>query len=243
MKVTNFYLYKGARRLEILLRNHFGKISGPIVNIGLQKSRTTSFHTFMSWIGTESVHCYPPILGKKGWTKLSDKNNTFNITNLDLSILDKSTTFSDTPFCIKEIYQEIARKFPNAKFFYTYRSKDDWVKSVQKHLSQDYYKKQIDHRIKAYEDYDPNKDIIFTRNDLGIIEFLYKKPFLRIDTDFLRDFYENHLIEAKIFSQTNRVTFLNLDQHGSARQIAHQLKVIPPVFIKFPHEKKTSHND
>ena len=237
-------IYRIAKRLEINLSKRIikKKLDTPVVNIGLQKSGTTSFHTYMQWIGYKSIHCYPHLLSKGKWSSDCKESDLLGLENINFTVFKEFEVFSDTPFCNKEVYERIAETFDKVHFVYTFRSQENWVRSVLKHISQPYYTKQLQFRINNYKNFNENEDFLFTCNELGLIEFLYKKPLRKINEEFLKSFYDTHLAEVKKFSNDIiPVKFLNIEQDNVATEISSYLNIRKNYFIKFPHEKRTNH--
>ena len=117
-----------------------------IFGIGLSRTGTTSLCHALKDGGINIVH-YP-----------KSKADLFN---------PKTEGACDIPVVV--YYKELDKKFPNSKFIYTIRDKDEWLESVEKYLKQkkdrriDAWQKQM--RIDIYGQVEFNKELFATKYD------------------------------------------------------------------------------
>lgn len=86
-----------------------------VFGIGLSKTGTCSLCKAMEILGYRSIH-YP------------SPSQYYN----DLLKKDMYDFACDQPICNR--YIELMNKYPSAKFIFTIRDKDDWLKSIKKHF-------------------------------------------------------------------------------------------------------------
>lgn len=116
-----------------------------IFGIGLSRTGTTSLSHTLKEIGINIIH-YP------NESKLFDSNND---------------GACDIPAAVH--YKKLDKKFPNSKFIYTIRDKDEWLFSIGRYLE---YKKdrkmtpwELKNRIELYGQITFDKDMFATKYD------------------------------------------------------------------------------
>lgn len=90
--------------------------------IGLSKTGTTSMCEALNHIGYNSIH-FPPIM------KLNGSEIIFDWP----WYLEKYNAFGDIPVSL--FYKKLDKLYPNSKFILTYREKNSWLESAEKHFS------------------------------------------------------------------------------------------------------------
>lgn len=183
--------------------------------VGLQKSGTSSLNKALRVLGY-TVKSYIPELiapmdkwrigsesAEEGWTFDPEKH-------VDLSILNDYDGFSDNPCSFAPVYKTVDKEFPNAKFILTIRSREKWANSAKKHCDQAMYHSVHEYRINNFKNYDPDKDIIYSNDNMGLIEYLYQTPYKHMDLEAFAKHYDEH--HAGVFEYfKDRDDFLVLD--------------------------------
>lgn len=169
-----------------------------VIGIGLQKTGTSSVHAALEMLGYKSHHCIPELYAEEFGDVCPHQNEILKlrIDEIDRQLY-KYDALNDLPVALPEVYEIIMQKLPNALYIYTDRDPKKWTNSVMAHISQKYYKEQFNMRCKNYNNYDPEIDILPTRNHIGLIEYTYQKPISKIDEDFLIKYYAKH--KKKVF--------------------------------------------
>ena len=117
-----------------------------VFGIGLSRTGTTSFASILKECGIDIIH-YP------------NQKQLFDPENAGAC---------DIP--VAAHYKELDAKFPNSKFVYTYREKEDWLISIEKYLARNrnpnitHWQKQ--HRIILYGQVDFNRDLFSAHYDI-----------------------------------------------------------------------------
>lgn len=114
--------------------------------IGLSRTGTMSLCEALSILGFKTIHFslglfangeivdkkfkFTPELKLLPWQALERKRELKSINkSFDPAFLDKYEAFGDLPFPL--YFKELESKFPDAKFIYTRRSEESWLKSMQ----------------------------------------------------------------------------------------------------------------
>ncbi len=184
-----------------------------IIGIGLQKTGTTSLTNALNILGFKALHFHKEMISKK-WYK-GEAAPRHEIIDFSLSkkydFFKSHDAITDNPVCLPEVYEEIEQGFSDAKFILTTRPIDKWIRSVIRHKDQEYYKNQFQYRIDNYKDYDPKTEKIFTCNNLGLLEYVYGEPYLAINDDMLRSYYNRHIKMVEEYFQHKPEKLLVLD--------------------------------
>lgn len=97
-----------------------------IVNVGLPRTGTKSFHEALQLLGLTSMHI---------WHKAEHDAKVFNDAKINLgctrSTLSSFHGFSDTPFYA--LREPIERFYPWTSVVHTTRNKDSWLRSMIRH--------------------------------------------------------------------------------------------------------------
>lgn len=209
-----------------------------VVGVGLQKSSVTSLINALKVLGYKTKQYVPEILSDY-WTgpEPAVQGKEFNVKNgFNFKLFDEFTAVTDNPACFKEVYQKIYAEFPNAKFVLTVRDKDKWIDSVERHCNQQMYHRIHQNRIDNYSNYDPDKDIIFSCDNVGLVEYLYNVPYKHLDREAFARKWDSHLSEVREFfrDKPDKLIVLNVDEGSGWKDLCEFLdKPIPK--IPYPH--------
>jgi len=91
-----------------------------VFGIGLSKTATTSLNGALRILGYRAIHF--PFLAFRPQGLV-----------VDPSCLNKHDAFTDTP--VANCFKYLDRRYPEAKFVYTIREKEAWLRSCEKHWS------------------------------------------------------------------------------------------------------------
>lgn len=172
-----------------------------IFGIGLSRTGTTSLTSFLNSIGFNIIH-YP-----------NNKKQLFSKDN------DGAT---DIP--VITYYKELDKTYPNSKFIYTIRNKEDWINSMSRYLPRkkgrptETHSWTLQHRLTAYGRTD------FNRKD-------FDKRFDEYDAE-IKEYFRNReqdLLILNIFenpSVQELCSFLNITHVDTSQNYPHENKLI-----------------
>lgn len=202
------------------------KLMNKVFNIGFSKSGTTSFETAMEVLGYKVY---------RGDYRL--KHNDYMMAlwiHKDFEEIRRMTTywdaFADAPWGGTDLYKQLIKWYPNAKFVYTIRDPEKWYESLYKMLT-----RYDDNPTTALDTYHKNERYGFTyflKQTFGITNLVdCKEQIIR--------YYENHLIEAKEFFKNNTDNFLTFDPiNGDDWNRLCPFLGLPIPNDKYPHDNQ-----
>lgn len=167
-----------------------------IFGLGLSRTGTTTLNTILKQHGYNMVH-YP--------------------TNAELYSMNNDGA-TDIPVTV--VYKDLDKKFPNSKFIYTIRDKDEWLASMGPYLERkrtwNQSSKQVDVRIQTYG-----------------------APFFEMDKySKAYDFWLNDITEY-FKNRPNDLLILNIvNEVDKPQKLFDFLGIKTKAPEKFPHENK-----
>lgn len=171
---------------------------GKVFGIGLQKTGTTSLMFALQKLGYKTKHFVPKLVCKNhSGGEIAPQGCEFHPEEVNIDIAHNYDALVDNPLPFPSVYKELAFAFPKAKFVLTTRPIDGWVQSVMSHIDQKYYKVILAERVKKYNNYDPYLDIVYSCDNMGVLEYLYKKPYAKIDKKSIEQCYKSHHKKVK----------------------------------------------
>lgn len=92
-----------------------------VFGIGLSRTGTTSLHLALVLLGIPAVH-YPAVAGER-WL----------LGDFSAQEMEPFDAYTDIPTGV--FFRELHKSHPQAKFVYTRRNRDKWLKSCERHFS------------------------------------------------------------------------------------------------------------
>jgi hypothetical protein len=95
-------------------------------------------------------------------------------------------------------------------------------------------------RQERYTNYDPNEDVVYTCDNIGLLEYIYGVPYLKMERDVFVSVFNQHRAEVSEYfeGREDKLLVMNFERgDGWAKMCAFLGEDVPAT--DFPHLKKT----
>lgn len=220
------------------------KTDPKVFGIGLQKTGTSSLHTALETMGVRCRHFPIELLTSHWQGKGAPKEPTLSHDAMDLAAAREWDALCDLPVCLPEIIEKLDKAFPGARFIYTDRSVEAWVRSVEKHYERDAATAVKRYREKEYPGYDASRDMFRNCDPLGLFEFTYGIPVDSPDRSAaLTAYFQRHraFVDAYFADRPGDILYLDVAAEGAMRDLGEFIGK-PAPYANFPHRNPAAKN-
>tara|TARA_B100000497_G_C7645382_1_gene388070 strand:- start:236 stop:943 length:708 start_codon:yes stop_codon:yes gene_type:complete len=205
-------------KLKHKVRVDFSKSYEKVFVIGMNKTGTTTLYASLSQLGFEMGD------SRVGEVMAAEYFQSGVIRNLD-EYIASAQAFQDVPFSIPRFYEQLAKKYPKAKFILSIRgSSEQWLNSLKKYQTARVSSKS--NNMVTEGDIEDSK-YVFSGWTQIMMKGIFNYPNVPLYSSEFKKVYEQHNMDAINYFRNNKEKLLviNVAQKNSIKEFYEFLEV------------------